>query len=368
MTSTPPYKKFSRSKCKWKFSEENSTKRIQFERSGLTKKLLQNNQPALTTVGNGGVRPPEKSCWCQHTGDFPEKGKTVSNQNCKKIRFNIILFLKINVCSGSGLSLPLPLPFCVALRAAASSCRSVCSFVPRHFVPQRLPFVPRHLLFVPRRSPFVLWRWCFVLRRLLFVPHGFSLCCSVCSIVVRRHCCVSSRNVACRVATLRVKSQRCVHRASCRGIVRRATALHIIPECCASFRSVVRHSGASRNTPECCASFRGVAHRNRACASRGEVRVRKRGSVSKEGGCASKKGGCASKRGLRIKKGAATRLDFYFLFLRQGNRRHRFLKNNQTGITRKLWWLVSGCWWRFPEAGGIRRLVAAEMPPLLWLG
>ena len=33
--------------------------------------------------------------------------------------------------------------------------------------------------------------------------------------------------------------------------------------------------------------------------------------------------------------------------------------NNQTGITRKLWWSVSRSWWQFPEAGGIRRLVAS---------
>jgi len=59
--------------------------------------------------------------------------------------------------------------------------------------------------------------------------------------------------------------------------------------------------------------------------------------------------------------------------------------NNETGITRKLWWSVSRSWWQFPEAGGIRRLVASGgwwhpeaggiwrlvvvgMPPLPWLG
>jgi len=116
--------------------------------------------------------------------------------------------------------------------------------------------------------------------------------------------------VACRVATLRVESQRCVSSRNVVCIVRRAAALCVVQRPCTSFRNVALHSGVlcvipgRRATPRNVALHSvvlrivtGLAHPG------GEVRVRKRGSASKEGGCVSKKGGCASKRGLRIKKG-----------------------------------------------------------------
>ncbi len=43
-------------------------------------------------MGNGGLLP-EKSCWCQDSGDFPERGKTVSIESAKKSSLKIIGFL-----------------------------------------------------------------------------------------------------------------------------------------------------------------------------------------------------------------------------------------------------------------------------------
>jgi len=84
----PPYKKFSRFKCKWNFLEENSTKRTQFIRMGLTKKLLQNNQPASTTMGNSGISSPGKVLLVPIHLDFPEREKPVTIENTKIIWFN----------------------------------------------------------------------------------------------------------------------------------------------------------------------------------------------------------------------------------------------------------------------------------------
>jgi len=72
-----PLQKFSCFNCKWNFLEENSMKLTQFKKLGLTKQLLQNNQLASTTMGNGGISPPRK------VSDFPEREKLVTIENTK---------------------------------------------------------------------------------------------------------------------------------------------------------------------------------------------------------------------------------------------------------------------------------------------
>ncbi len=123
-----------------------------------------------------------------------------------------------------------------------SQCLLFCAAA---FCATAFAFVLWHLLFVLWCLPFVLWHWFFMLRHLLFVPHGFSLCCSISSIIVLQHCCALSCNIVCWVTTLHVKLQ---HFASCHGIVHLAMALHIILGHCTSFQVVVQHSGVLRNT------------------------------------------------------------------------------------------------------------------------
>jgi len=96
------------------------------------------------------------SCWCQHTGDFPENGKMVTHSKWK-IQYNIIF--KQSTCV-----------VVVACHCRFHWCFALL-FMLWHllFMPQCLLFVLQYFLFVLQHWPIVLWHLLFVLQDLPFV-------------------------------------------------------------------------------------------------------------------------------------------------------------------------------------------------------
>jgi len=245
---------------------------------------------------------------------------------------------------------PLPLPFCIALCAAAFALHAAvfallcCSIF--SWCDGICPLFCSICSLCCGICP-LCFGICLLWQHLLFVPHGLSLCCSICSVIVLQHCALSLLHgclfvlqhlqhcCAMAFAMLQIDLQCCksIHNvenhamafcATFWGIMQHSRALCNILGCCATFQDIVQHSGdvvqhsrdiaqpsgALRNLLGHCATFRGVAQHSGTlhnipglCTSKGEggLCIRKWGFTHQERGVyASGKGGCVSEKGHHV--------------------------------------------------------------------
>jgi len=215
---------------------------VQFGHSEPNKEnFTQNNQPASTTVGNGGVSPPEEVSLVQTHQRPTRKEKTVTHELFKKIRFNISFFKskQSTAC-----------PLCAAM-FAASLCCSIRSIVVLQYLQHRhaAEFAASVLRSLQRRRAAVLTA---------------SSCCSICSIVVLQHL------HRCRAAEFAAEFAALVLRSSTvvalQRLQRRSTAALVASPCCSICSVNMLRSLQHRHAAEFAALVLQSLQRRRAAA------------------------------------------------------------------------------------------------------